>query len=314
MMAAELRAIGALETSWFQAAWLGSDGARARARPAGRERRDSRRGRDRARAPARAPGCAERGDQRGKRPGDAHPRSTTLGGVNLRCALAMARPVPREPAAARRPTPPPRADRSWPADRDPTDRQPPDRKAAHRRGPDGKGTDSDRPASLRPAGAERPAPRPQQGAGTPPRHPPNRSATLEARGGRSSAGRAPGCGPGGRRFESGRPPFYETPANGRFGVDGPGLNRSQILLLIRQFLPDQRKIGGDVRQLAPIQPFTSPNQLPRLLMPVPKKDFEVSIIDDVIGEVTVVAQVEQALDEGDSRQVIRILRGGPASP
>ena len=35
------------------------------------------------------------------------------------------------------------------------------------------------------------------------------------RGGRSSAGRAPGCGPGGRRFESGRPPLIEVPANGQ---------------------------------------------------------------------------------------------------
>ena len=33
---------------------------------------------------------------------------------------------------------------------------------------------------------------------------------LEARGGRSSVGRAPGCGPGGRRFESGRSPLIEA--------------------------------------------------------------------------------------------------------
>src|SRR6478752_2738279 len=37
-------------------------------------------------------------------------------------------------------------------------------------------------------------------------------ARLGPRGGRSSAGRAPGCGPGGRRFESGRPPLG-SPAN-----------------------------------------------------------------------------------------------------
>jgi hypothetical protein len=36
---------------------------------------------------------------------------------------------------------------------------------------------------------------------------PTRGATLDPRGERSSVGRAPGCGPGGRRFESGRSPL-----------------------------------------------------------------------------------------------------------
>jgi hypothetical protein len=83
----------------------------------------------------------------------------------------------------------------------------------------------------------------------------------------------------------------------------------------KEFLGPWGVITGTGRPDAPtlIQPFTSPDQIPPLLMPVPKTDFEISL-DDVIGEVTVVAQVDQVLDEGDSRQVIRILRGGPASP
>lgn len=73
-------------------------------------------------------------------------------------------------------------------------------------------------------------------------------------------------------------------------------------------------ISGTGRPDAPtlIQPFTAEDQLPRLLLPVPKRDLELPI-DDVLGEVTVVAQVEQVLSEGESHQVIRILRGGPAT-
>lgn len=47
-------------------------------------------------------------------------------------------------------------------------------------------------------------------------------------------------------------------------------------------------------------------------MPVPKNDLEVSV-DDVLGEVTVVAQAERLLGDGESHQVIRILKGGPAT-
>jgi len=47
-------------------------------------------------------------------------------------------------------------------------------------------------------------------------------------------------------------------------------------------------------------------------MPVPKKDFELPL-DDVLGEVTVIAQVERILEDGESNPVVRILRGGPAT-
>jgi hypothetical protein len=40
-----------------------------------------------------------------------------------------------------------------------------------------------------------------------------------ARGGRSSAGRAPGCGPGGRGFESRRPPLVSPVTDRRAGAD-----------------------------------------------------------------------------------------------
>jgi hypothetical protein len=95
---------------------------------------------------------------------------------------------------------------------------------------------------------------------------------------------------------------------------GPELGQEISTKEMKEVLGTWGVISGTGRPDSPtlIQPYTTEDQLPRLLMPVPKKDFEVSL-DDVIGEVTVVAQVEQVLNEGDSRQVIRILRGGPAS-
>lgn len=61
-----------------------------------------------------------------------------------------------------------------------------------------------------------------------------------------------------------------------------------------------------------LQPITTEEQCPRLLLPVPTKDFEVKV-DDVLGEVTVVAQVERVLNEGQNHQAIRLLRG-PTTP
>lgn len=61
-----------------------------------------------------------------------------------------------------------------------------------------------------------------------------------------------------------------------------------------------------------LQPITTENQHPRLLLPVPMKDFEVKA-DDVLGEVTVIAQVEKVLAEGQNHQAIRLLRG-PTTP
>ncbi len=70
---------------------------------------------------------------------------------------------------------------------------------------------------------------------------------------------------------------------------------------------------GSAEAATLLQPITVENQLPRLLMPVPEKDLEVKV-DDVLGEVTIIAQVEKILSEGQSHQVIRLLRGGPATP
>lgn len=62
-----------------------------------------------------------------------------------------------------------------------------------------------------------------------------------------------------------------------------------------------------------IEPRTSDPQSPRLLLPVPREDFEVGV-DDVLGEVTVVAQVERVLTEDENYPAIRMLRGAPAMP
>jgi hypothetical protein len=70
---------------------------------------------------------------------------------------------------------------------------------------------------------------------------------------------------------------------------------------------------GSANAATLLQPITVEDQLPRLLVPVPAKDLEVKA-DDVLGEVTIVAQVEKILDEGEDHQVIRLLRGGPATP
>lgn len=67
--------------------------------------------------------------------------------------------------------------------------------------------------------------------------------------------------------------------------------------------------ASDARFL--IEPRTAAEQMPRLLLPVPKDQLQVGL-DDVLGDVTVVAQVEAIIAEGDSHQTIRFLRGGPA--
>jgi len=65
---------------------------------------------------------------------------------------------------------------------------------------------------------------------------------------------------------------------------------------------------GDGRLL--IEPHTSEPQHPRLLLPVPSEDLEIEL-DDVLGEVTVVAQVERVLTEEETYSAIRLLRGAP---
>ena len=62
-----------------------------------------------------------------------------------------------------------------------------------------------------------------------------------------------------------------------------------------------------------LEPHTFSGQRPRLLLPVPRHDFEVDV-DDILGQVTVVAQVERVLTEDDQYPAIRMLRGAPATP
>ncbi len=69
---------------------------------------------------------------------------------------------------------------------------------------------ADRAHNAGPEGVRRPG-RSKSARSLTPQQPP-RPARLKPRGGCSSAGRAPGCGPGGRRFESGHPPLTLSPS------------------------------------------------------------------------------------------------------
>ncbi len=62
-----------------------------------------------------------------------------------------------------------------------------------------------------------------------------------------------------------------------------------------------------------VEPLTMNPQEPRLVMPVPRADFEVNV-DDVLGEVTMLAQVERVLTSGEEYPAIRMLRGAPNTP
>ena len=63
-----------------------------------------------------------------------------------------------------------------------------------------------------------------------------------------------------------------------------------------------------------LEPYTAAEpQSPRLLMPVPGENFEIGV-DDVLGEVTVIAQVERILGVDDNYPAIRMLRGAPSTP
>jgi hypothetical protein len=66
-------------------------------------------------------------------------------------------------------------------------------------------------------------------------------ATLRARGERSSAGRAPGCGPGGRRFESGRSPLRPWKSARFDAADQPGCLSNLRSTVGRQMLRSARK-------------------------------------------------------------------------
>lgn len=95
---------------------------------------------------------------------------------------------------------------------------------------------------------------------------------------------------------------------------GPKMGQKKIAQELRKTLDIWSVVTGTGRDGAPvlIEPHTEDPQTPRLLLPVPHDDFEVGI-DSVLGDVTVVAQVEQIVEEGQTHQVIRMLRGGQAT-
>jgi hypothetical protein len=95
---------------------------------------------------------------------------------------------------------------------------------------------------------------------------------------------------------------------------GPKMDQKQAAKEMRQMLDIWGVITGTGREGAPVllEPRTAEEQNPRLLLPVAREDLEVDL-DDVLGDVTLIAQVEQIVAEGDTYQVIRVLRGGPAT-
>jgi hypothetical protein len=92
---------------------------------------------------------------------------------------------------------------------------------------------------------------------------------------------------------------------------GPKLGQKKIAQELRQNLEIWGVVTGTGREGAPVllEPYTEPTQIPRLLLPVPAEDFEAEI-DAVLKDVTLVAQVEQVIDDDQSYQVVRVLRGG----
>lgn len=95
---------------------------------------------------------------------------------------------------------------------------------------------------------------------------------------------------------------------------GPKVDQKQVAKEMRQMLDVWGVITGTGREGAPVllEPRTAGEQNPRLLLPVAREDLEVDL-DDVLGDVTLIAQVERVIAEGDTYQVIRVLRGGPAT-
>jgi hypothetical protein len=94
---------------------------------------------------------------------------------------------------------------------------------------------------------------------------------------------------------------------------GPKMGQGEVTKELKGVLELWGVLAGtgtaDARIL--LEPRTMENQSPKLLLPVPKDQFQVEI-DDVLGEVTVVAHVEARIDAGETHQTIRLLRGGPA--
>lgn len=94
----------------------------------------------------------------------------------------------------------------------------------------------------------------------------------------------------------------------------PKFGEKQTASEMRQLLAMWSTLIGTDRQNGRllIEPCTAEPQIPRLVLPVPLDHFEVPV-SDVVGEVTVVAQVERILDADESFPAIRLLRGAPTS-
>lgn len=94
----------------------------------------------------------------------------------------------------------------------------------------------------------------------------------------------------------------------------PKFGEKQAASELRSVLQAWGALVGTDQQHARIllQPETHRPQVPRLLVPVPIEQFELDL-DEVLGEVTVVAQVERVLAEGEDHPAIRFLRGAPTS-
>lgn len=95
---------------------------------------------------------------------------------------------------------------------------------------------------------------------------------------------------------------------------GPKLDQKETVKELRGMLDIWGVIVGTGKEDAAVlfEPATSEPQKPRLLMPSRKSNLEVGV-DDVLGEITVVAQVEQTIGGDETHQVVRVLGGGPAT-
>lgn len=94
----------------------------------------------------------------------------------------------------------------------------------------------------------------------------------------------------------------------------PKFGEKQAAAALRSILPLWGTLVGtgetDARLL--LEPRTAESQVPRLLMPIPHLHLEVQL-DDLLGEVTVLAQVERVLADGEDYPAVRMLRGAPSS-
>lgn len=92
-----------------------------------------------------------------------------------------------------------------------------------------------------------------------------------------------------------------------FGERSTATELREVLKMWSTMIGTDRQVGRVL-----IEPYTADPQVPRLVLPVPHSHFEIDLAD-VVGEVTVVAQVERILGEEESFPAVRMLRGAPAS-